>query len=323
MILLHKSKLFRAPKLLIILVLFLFSGFQKGTESVKILMREELKNVPSASGITKVGNSFYVIGDNSPMLFKLNERYEIEEEIRLIPDSEPIMPKKIKEDFEAIETIVWNNQKQILVFGSGSKSPQRDVLYRYFLEDTTRFEKHNLTEFYNHLIDNTILDKKSINIEGVAVSGNQMILLNRDKNLVMVLELDGFMKYITKGGALPNLKTYQIKLPKLKEMQAEFSGAVFLPKEQKICFTASVENKDNTIDDGAIFGSYVGILDLNKLADNYEPTCILIKQNGETPRIKVESVEVLYYRKNKSATLVLVTDSDGGISEVLEAEIAW
>ncbi len=323
MILFHNSNQSTVLKLLILLVLFLFSAFEKGTESLKILKREELKNVPSASGITKVGNSFYVVGDNSPMLFKLNNRYQIEEEIRLIPDSEPIMPKKIKEDFEAIETIVWNNQKQILVFGSGSKSPQRDVLYRYFLDNTTRFEKHNLTEFYNHLIDKTILDKKSINIEGVAVSGNQMILLNRDKNLVMVFELDDFMNYITKGGALPNPKTFQIKLPKLKEMQAEFSGAVFLPNEQKICFTASVENKDNTIDDGAIFGSYVGILDLSKLANNYEPTCILIKQNGETPKIKVESVEVLKYSKKQSATLVLVTDSDGGISEVLEAEITW
>src|SRR4051812_48751602 len=96
-----------------------------------LLSRQILHNIPSASGIEIINNSIYVIGDNSPWLFILDDKYQLKGKWQIAPTenlTEGKIPKPLKPDFEAMTGITWNSEKGLLIFGSGSKSPERDVL---------------------------------------------------------------------------------------------------------------------------------------------------------------------------------------------------
>ncbi|MEO6346856.1 MAG: hypothetical protein ABIO60_03010 [Aquaticitalea sp.] len=90
-----------------------------------------------------------------------------------------------------------------------------------------------------------------------------------------------------------------------------------------MAFTASLENTPNTDDDGEILGSNIGIINLENLKDGYQPQCIQIETNSQPITIKVESVEVIKVIGPKELKLVLVTDSDGGDSELIIGNFTW
>jgi hypothetical protein len=60
--------------------------------------RHTLVAIPSASGMAVVGEFIYVVGDNSPWLFKLDKSFELVERIALFPELDAshdfIFPKK-------------------------------------------------------------------------------------------------------------------------------------------------------------------------------------------------------------------------------------
>ena len=49
----------------------------------------DLKNIPSASGIVKFGEEYFVIGDDSPFLFSLDRNFKLNPKIRLINSNQP------------------------------------------------------------------------------------------------------------------------------------------------------------------------------------------------------------------------------------------
>lgn len=104
-------------------------------------------------------------------------------------------------------------------------------------------------------------------------------------------------------------------------MQAKFSGASFMPYENKIIFTASIENNVNPVADGEIFGSYIGIIHTEELKDNYQPECVILADKNQHLKIKVESVEILTKHNAGKSKLLLVTDSDGGDSEIIKVRL--
>jgi hypothetical protein len=61
-------------------------------------------------------------------------------------------------------------------------------------------------------------------------------------------------------------------------------------------------------------------LNKKELVQHFEPECELLTQYDETLTVKAESVTLKVSTK-KSLTCVLVTDSDGLASEVLEIKI--
>src|SRR5690606_31605005 len=103
-------------------------------------------------------------------------------------------------------------------------------------------------------------------------------------------------------------------------MEAGFSGATIL--QNKLIFTASVEDTPNAIDDGEILGSYVGIIDLQHLTDQMQPPCVRVSDDSRPLHIKVEAVAVTASTDTR-AELLLFTDPDGGHSELLKATLEW
>lgn len=281
----------------------------------------ELKGIPSGSGIICTNDSYYIVGDDSPTLFVLNKDLDVVKRIALqdidLKEGNRI-PKPLKADYEAMELI---HENELVIFGSGSKSPQRDVFVRVLLQHEPKIETYTITYFYNHLKSLEVLADSELNIEATAFSNDTLYLFNRNKNVVLSFRYEDLLAYVQGDGSLPSIKTKRIALPKINGIEAGFSGAVALKNEHKILFTASVENTSNAYDDGDILGSYIGMLDIaNDFADDKIPYC-LVQDTKE--KLKVESISVISELSEGKTEVVLITDNDKGASELIKGLLLW
>lgn len=288
--------------------------------------RQVLSDIPSASGIEIVGNKFYIVGDDSPWVFKLNDRFEIEKKIQIadIPTSGNKIPKIFKLDMEAMASLGKGENTELLLFGSGSKSPERDVLLRIKTASPYTVKKYSIVQLYENLCMCSGLIREELNLEAAAVIENTLFLFNRGKNIVFKLNALDFLSYLENNGIAPIVEVLRITLPSLNGREIGFSGASSVPDLQEIVFTASAENTTNWIDDGEILGSFVGILSLDELQDGFCPACIAVKDlSNNILKIKIESVAVYRIISPKKLHLLLVTDDDGTTSELIEAELEY
>lgn len=308
----------------VLVSLFLFTGCNTITMNFNLISKQELKEIPSASGIEYVDSNLYVIGDNSPWLFKLDEKFEILDRYQLLtarslPDS--IFEKIVKPDFEAM--CRFEKQNKIFVFGSGSKSPERDVLVEINLSDEFAAKEYSLERFYRGLKASAKLTDAELNIEGAEVVNDQLYLLNRGRNLLLRYSLQEFLNSLEDSGEIPEPEIFDFELPEIRGIEAGFSGVSYAPEINALIFTATVEDTDNWIDDGEVLGSYIGMISLENLGEDLSPQAVTIKENGETLLIKIESITVLPPFNETDAEILLVTDSDGGESEILHGKFSF
>lgn len=275
-------------------------------QSIKIL-----KGIPSASGCEQVEERQYVIGDDSPWLFEINEKDEIMNKIPLL-DSTFLqykkIPKKIKPDFESIVLI----DQSLYIFGSGSK--QRRATLREVNLQTNKVKTYSLEDFYNTIMKLENIKLDLFNIEGSAVTASQLFLVNRENNALYEYSLEDFKKFIS-DGVIPVPKIRYYTLPAIQTIQSTFSGLDYNQQKDCLVFTASVEDNTDPINDGAILGSFIGEIKLSELEQSLLETFVLNKDNKILP-IKAESVSVL-----KEGNYKIVTDSDGKGSKVLTLSI--
>lgn len=286
-----------------------------------ILNSKTIEDIPSASGIVKSGENYYIIGDDSAFLFVLNKEFEMISKIRLIDtlnSSEIRIAKSEKPDFETLEMIGDN---EIVAFGSGSKSPQRNIFVRILLQAPIIIESYDISGLYSNLLKLPILMNSELNIEATAYCNNQLYLFNRRKNLMIKFEYDKLLSYIKGEIAFPIPEITQFDLPKIKGVESGFSGATTLKNQSKIIFTASVEDTDNAYDDGEILGSFIGVIDIsNHAISNAFEYCEIPNMDIN---FKVESVTVADEISPMQTKLVLVTDNDLGSSTVIESLLLW
>jgi hypothetical protein len=290
------------------------------------ILGRKILGIPSASGVSVIGSTIYVIGDNSPWLYKLNREYTITDKIRLNPGidlPDGLYAKKDKPDFEALATVKTEDAWKLLIFGSGSKSSQRDVLVVADPEDLQNLKYYSLIGFYNQIKAFANITDAELNIEAAEIICDRLFLFNRRKNLIFEYKLSEFFNYLNEKGENPFPKIYKFSLPAIRGIEAGFTGAGQLPGDQKIIFTATVEDTPNNIDDGEVLGSFIGIISLADLQDYNRPDCIPIAVDNEVLKIKVESVTMLNQTKTGEAEILMVTDSDGGLSEIINAKLKW
>lgn len=304
--------------------IFVLLACNDSTMQITLLQRQVLAGVPSASGMAQIDGQIYVVGDNSPWLFRLGEDYQVADRTLLFSEfNMEIIPKKIKPDLESITELISDSKRELLIFGSGSKTPHRDVLLLLDLDNPGNVRTHSLAAFYQSVKTSSSLSDSSLNIEGSAIVGDDLFLFNREGNLVLHFSLAAFLESLESGVEYPAPKVYPLTLPSLDGFPAQISGASPVAGTEQIVFTASVENRSNTIDDGEIYGSYVGILSLDQLAQGHQPPCRLLEDGGTGLPLKVESLVTLPTSKPGVIDLLLVTDSDGAESEVLRATVHW
>jgi hypothetical protein len=297
----------------------------KSTMIISIDKQLTLLNIPSASGIENDGESLWVIGDDSPFIFQMNKEYQIKNKYTIskgftIEQLNATISKDEKKDFEAMTLINWEDEKCIFLFGSGSKSPQRNDGLLISLQGNV-IETFDLSAFYELIQKDAKLDEEDFNIEAAAILEDKLYLFNRGKNKLISMKTEHFIEYINGKKASIKIKENTIELPSLNGVKAGFSGATIDVENKRILFSASVENTSNWVDDGAVYGSYIGIIVPSELQHHYTPECALLEKD-KTLLIKVESLTIIESSKEKTK-IVAVTDSDGSVSKLLEVTIRY
>lgn len=303
-----------------IFILLLLNSCQPKKLQVEIENSQVINEVPSASGITRVNQGYYAIGDDSPYLFTLNNNFDVvKREVIFTVDSltKNRIPKAIKPDFEAIEPV---GENELLIFGSGSKSPERDMLVIVNLMDSSKTKTYSLTKFYKQLKNLPELQNDELNIEGFAHHNNRLYLLNRSNNLILDFSYSAFKLYINDQGTFPKPVTNHFELPKIQGKEAGFSGATIMTNQPYLLFTASVEDTDNAYDDGAVLGSFIGMIKLDGTEVTKDISTVLVPSDSP---LKVETITVAEELTSKSVRVILATDSDGGESLFLKGRLRW
>jgi len=302
---------------------FLLSACNRNkTMNFTIVDRFTLKDIPSASGIEFTSDAYWIIGDNSPWLYELTPEFKLHFKYPIFSiDSleNGIIPKKRKHDFEAITRMKWDQDSALFIFGSGSKSPTRNFGKLILIDETVTPADFDLTEFYQKISEKAKLKEGELNLEAAAVLNKKLYLFNRGNNKMIIVKVKDFRDYLIGKKEDIKIKVHTIELPEINGIPAGFSGATADEANNRLIFTASVENTSNWIDDGSVLGSFVGIIDVKKSHQHYIPDCYLLAENEEPLLIKVESISITKAEKN-DVNCILVTDNDGGQSELIKIE---
>jgi hypothetical protein len=161
-----------------------------------------------------------------------------------------------------------------------------------------------------------------LNIEAAATTATELLLFQRtvgqvEGALLFRLPLTAVLRYLTGEGPAPKIAApQQFPVPHIGTRAAGFSGATFV--QGRLFVSASVEDTDDAVLDGAVLGSFVGIVDST---DQTATFVRLTWPNGRPYLGKVEGVAVRRTLGPGRWELLLVTDDDAGGSTAVLAEI--
>ncbi len=274
---------------------------------------------------------YYVVGDDSPYLYLLDATYKLVEKTTLFDttsfDSGRI-PKLEKADLESMTHFRYKDADYLLLLGSGSTTA-RNKAFVVNQADPKQTQAVDISAFYMFL--QKILARQSgnetLNIEGLASDQDHFYLLQRrlaaGPNTIFRFKKDEFLNYLMEGGELPNASPFYLRLPQLGPYEAGFSGAHIF--DDKLFFSASIENAPNAVDDGEVLGSFIGFIPLYTLgragdaANPLQVSAVQLKnKNGSVYTGKAESVVVKEKNESGGYKAILVSDDDQGHTELLE-----
>lgn len=300
-----------------------------------VLTENNIPELPSASGVEILHHTAYVVADDAPFLYRLDaETLANQGRVPLFALTEPTqlrLPKPTKPDLECMAALTWPGRGEgLLLLGSGSL-PTRDrgwwVPVAETASEALQPELLNLTPLYT-LLRAALPPGAVLNLEAAATlevpDGGELLLLQRGLGTDSVawlfrLPLVAALRYLAAGGggeAAPGLRVQPFTLPKVAGHAAGFSGASFA--NGQLFVSASVEDTADAVLDGAVLGSFVGVMDVA------QGTCTLAPlhwPDGHPYIGKVEGIAVRRQLGPGRFELLLVTDDDAGGSTALVAEL--
>ncbi|SIR36017.1 DUF6929 family protein [Pontibacter lucknowensis] len=293
-------------------------------------------NLPSASGLEMLGDHYYVTGDDSPYLYKLDKNYRLLSHEAIFDTTgfeNGRIAKADKADLEGMTLLQHQGKPYLLMMGSGS-APARRKAYLYNIcgddicregADTHGAKAIDLDPLYKELEAQMKLGESLLNIEGVAAGHGRLYLMQRaigtGQNMLISYNLAEFIPYLLSESAvqLPKPELAYFRLPELELLQAGFSGAYVY--DDKLFFTASLEDTNDAYGDGEVLGSYIGYIPFNAIGkqDTLQiPATPMLQADGELYTGKAESLVVKKREGKGRYRLVVVSDDDLGGSELLE-----
>ncbi|MBA9072473.1 hypothetical protein GGR22_000599 [Flavobacterium gossypii] len=256
----------------------------------------QIIGIGSASGLVYKDNSLFIISDNSSVLYEYNiesknlESHTILETTSGAPTEN--IPKAKKPDFEAIA----NFGEDCYIFGSGS-TENRNKMVHFDTNQKQKIKETDVTDLYLVMQNFGNTKPEDFNIEGAVYNGENWFLFNRGngksgKNGIFTI---GGNNLIDDFSVLYN----SYKLPKIKGIQSSFTDAVRV--DGKIYFLATVEDTKSTYDDGAVLGTFIGRLDIEKMKIDFTEKI--------TTTHKFEGLTV-YKENDKTIEFLLCEDKD-------------
>ncbi|WP_045690211.1 DUF6929 family protein [Hymenobacter sp. AT01-02] len=294
---------------------------------MQALIQQEtaLPNLPSASGVELVGNVAYVIGDDAPFLYQLDAASMVAGEPTPLFETAHFstgrIPKDRKLDLECLTALTTaSGEKGLLALGSGATSVREQgfwVVLPHGPGAAATVYPLALSGLYAAL-RKQLPAGITLNLEAAATTPQELLLFQRTVgsaagNLVFRLPLAATLSFLQHHTTqAPAVRHQFYHLPTIDGKPAGFSGAAFF--EDQLFITASVEDTQDAVLDGAVLGSFVGLLDLKR--ESRQPVavaCTLLTQpDGQPYRGKVESVVVRRRSGSNRYELLLVTDDDQG-----------
>ncbi|MBO2007928.1 DUF6929 family protein [Hymenobacter negativus] len=290
-----------------------------------ILSENNIPGLPSASGVEIIGPVAYVIGDDSPYLYLLDAAtLAVLSRVPLFETDafgSGRIPKATKPDLEAMAALTWpDGRAGVLVLGSGS-TPAREV--GWFVPVAGQApQRVDLAPLYAqlraHLPTGVVL-----NLEAAATTETELLLFQRtvgraDAALLFALPLAPVLHQLAgrAGAVVPVPHQLVFELPSIDGCPAGFSGATFV--SGRLFVSASVENTTDAVLDGAVLGSFVGVVDV---AGQKATFAQLAWADGRPYYGKVEGLAVRQQLTDGQFELLLVTDDDAGGSTAVTAHL--
>ena len=291
--------------------------------NISINKSEVTDAVSSGSGLAYFDNKAYIVGDDASYIAvfpnaESNAYFRIPLQTNA---SFERIEKAIKHDLEAALVGIIEGEPFLFAFGSGSLSPHRDSLYAINLRSKVLSFRCSLLPLYKAIKLKAGLNDHELNIEGATLAGEKLILFNRGKNIVIIIEWTDFVQYIQRPlGTVPNFKLQKLSLPIINNYAVGISGACSI-NNKEILFTASLEETHDNFADGTIKGSYIGVLRLN---DKDEISLVALQHfkdnTGNTILDKLEAIEIIKQQGN-SIRAIAVADNDDGKSKLFYLDI--
>lgn len=300
---------------LFFMLCFSYCNMNKEAARIEVKNITLLDDVPSGSGLVISGASMFIIGDDATSVFELDTSGKVKRTIPMLNADSTLqrISKPVKHDLESIAVATINGVEYLLAFGSGSVSPYRDSLLVISIADPVNQKWVSLASLYVQL--RALSRKKELNIEGAVINKDRCYLFNRSGNEIFELDTESLFRMVETNGAfrVTNIKRYKVDLP----AGATLSGGCMIGA--KILFCASDENTPSAYDDGAIEGSYAGIIDP---ADGFSvKQFVRLRHGGFDVKDKLESLDLASSYENGDMKVIGVADNDDGTSKLYELRI--
>lgn len=256
----------------------------------------------AGSGLVRVPGGFWAVADDLNHLIRIPDGKSLGRGYRMFPGEPPIDAahrKRIKKD---IESLIDLGGGRLIAFPSGSKDRRcRGSLIR--LDARGRFRSATEIDFrpLMNILGEEIPD---LNIEGGYVSRRRLVLLQRGNgkagfNGVVKIRLKAFLRGL-RGRWRPSalrIKTKRVALGSWGRVALSFTDGFF--HDGTAYFAAAAEGGGDTIRDGRIYGSVIGVLPRGG-----KPVILA--------RLKGEKIEGLALKSVKDDLLEIcaVTDND-------------
>jgi hypothetical protein len=284
-------------------------------QKIKLLKKTHLANYPSASSLEFYHDKIYVVGDDAPSVWILNNKHQFLDSIELFPSKLKRLDKTTKPDLESSTIINTGNATYLVCFSSFSTSSRNKIVY-ISLEPGK--EPKKILD-YNYKRP----ELAELNIEGATAYKGRVLLSNRantthkDNNLVLT-------SLGTQGINTNNDTIIRIKLPKSKKVIG-ISSIAYLQEKDVLLFSASTEDTPNAYTDGTIGTSYIGIIkNFSKKIDEglvkVEKLLPVTKYLKEEAAQKIEAVTVEKL-DGKNAIIHLAADNDNGESTLFKLRL--
>jgi hypothetical protein len=284
-----------------------------------------LPDFPSGSSINYRNEKLYLIGDDANTILILDTDYKKVDSIRVFDHPEARIPKSKKSDLEASAFIRVNGTLHLLILGSASREQRKKVILMPLESlnvNKLYFREYDDGEFIKRIVRNGI---DEVNIEGITVIGNHLILANRGNNSNQKNHLIVTCNYFWEKQNEAPLHIRQLLVsPSINEF-AGVSELCYMKSKDILLFTLCSEATSNSYDDGVIGDSYIGWINniSNKIYDltvTLDGTINLSDVSEEFKGQKIEGICVEDVKDDKPI-IHLVSDNDGGESKLFKIKL--
>ena len=260
-------------------------------------------HVAAASGLVHSGEHLYVVADDELALAEFPAAGDAPGRLLRVPRASELPQraaerKRHKPDFEAL--VALERPRALLAVGSGSTELRRRGLL-WGLDDAGRVTGDPGWVELDGLYDRLESELPELNLEGAAVLGGQLVLLQRGNgtagvNAIVSLELGAVNEGLRAdppqipAAALADVR--RLELGVVGQVRLAFSDLAALPDGRAV-FAAAAEDVHDVYADGGCEGSVVGVLGPDGELERVETLEGMAKVEGLAARLEGETIELL------------------------------